>query len=140
MNRARIIFLLLGSVALAPGALLASQSPVDAARSLFDAGRYADAQTLLNADLSKSTNQAVLYYWLARSSFELKQNDQAVKNAERRTLNSERSRSDPPKFRLFVGHGTFGVKSSALSVPLFLKRAAHCSSGRRAGPQRPDHP
>ena len=83
MNRLRIILLLLGSIALAPAGLPASQSPVDAARSLFDAGRYADAQSLLNAEISKSANQAVLYYWLARSSFELKQNDQAVKNAER---------------------------------------------------------
>jgi len=121
MSRLRIIFFLLGSIALAPAGLRASQSPVDAARSLFDAGRYADAQSLLSAEISKSANQAVLYYWLARSSFELKQNDQAVKNAER-AVELEPKNSE---FHHFLGTASgFKAETSGWFSGLALARKA----------------
>ncbi|HLW98316.1 MAG TPA: tetratricopeptide repeat protein [Candidatus Acidoferrales bacterium] len=83
MSRSRIALLLLGAAALAPAVIAAAQTPLETAKSLFDAGRYTDAQAVLRAEIAKSANQPVLYYWLARSSFELRQNDQAVNDAER---------------------------------------------------------
>jgi tetratricopeptide (TPR) repeat protein len=83
MSRSRFALLFLGAAALAPAVIAAAQTPLDTAKNLFDAGRYADAQAVLRAEIAKSANQPVLYYWLARSSFELRQNDQAVNDAER---------------------------------------------------------
>jgi tetratricopeptide (TPR) repeat protein len=62
---------------------LRAQTELDAARNLFDQGHYTEAQSLLRAEVAKTPQHAVLYYWLGRCAYELHDNDKAVSNAER---------------------------------------------------------
>ncbi len=60
-----------------------AQTPLEAARNLFDQGHYKEAEALLRPEISKTPQSAILFYWLGRCAFELHDNDQAVNNAER---------------------------------------------------------
>jgi len=64
-------------------ALTAEQTPLDAARALFNDGRYAEAEKILSTEIEKTPQQAILYYWLGRCAFELRDSDQSVNSAER---------------------------------------------------------
>jgi cytochrome c-type biogenesis protein CcmH/NrfG len=52
------------------------------ARSQFDSGEYAEAVQTLTSGLSQAPQEPALHYWLARSYYELKDNDKAVNHAE----------------------------------------------------------
>src|SRR5580700_2047115 len=60
-----------------------AQSPVESAKALFNQGRYADARSILRAEISKSPKDPDLYFWLGHCEFELYDNDGAISNAER---------------------------------------------------------
>ena len=62
--------------------LLLTEDPAQTARVQFDAGNYKAASILLNNALEKSANNAALHYWLARSNYEMRNYDEAVKHAE----------------------------------------------------------
>lgn len=83
MRSLRAIGLFLALVAFTPALTTCAQSRLDSAKSLFDAGRYTEAQSILQTESSKSAQFAPLYYWLSRCAFELYNNDAAVTYAER---------------------------------------------------------
>ena len=62
--------------------LLLTEDPAQTARVQFDAGNYKAASIILNTALEKSANSAALHYWLARSNYEMRNYDEAVKHAE----------------------------------------------------------
>jgi len=61
---------------------LLAQDPVQTARAQFDDGNYKTALTTLNAALEKSANNASLHYWVARTHYEMRNYDDAIKHAE----------------------------------------------------------
>ncbi len=77
--------------ALLPAALLFAllavrsepQTPLEQARTDYDAGRYRKAAETLRAAIQQNPRDASLHYWLARSEFELRNYDRAVSSAER---------------------------------------------------------
>ncbi len=83
MKLPRIIATLLFIITFCFVSNVRAQDPLEAARTLFDQGRYNEAESLLRAETDKPPQRAVLYYWLGRCAFELQDNDQAVNNAER---------------------------------------------------------
>jgi tetratricopeptide (TPR) repeat protein len=56
--------------------------PAQTARAQFDDGNYKAALNTLNAGLEKSANSASLHYWAARTNYEMRNYDEAVKHAE----------------------------------------------------------
>jgi tetratricopeptide (TPR) repeat protein len=62
--------------------LTLSQEPIPAARAQFDAGNYKSALNMLNTALVRSPNDASLHFWSARTNYELRNFDEAVKHAE----------------------------------------------------------
>jgi tetratricopeptide (TPR) repeat protein len=56
--------------------------PAQTARAQFDDGNYKAALNTLNTALEKSANSASLHYWMARTNYEMRNYDEAVKHAE----------------------------------------------------------
>jgi tetratricopeptide (TPR) repeat protein len=56
--------------------------PAQTARAQFDDGNYKAALNTLNTALEKSANSASLHYWSARTNYEMRNYDEAVKHAE----------------------------------------------------------
>jgi tetratricopeptide (TPR) repeat protein len=61
---------------------LLAQDPAQTARAQFDDGNYKAALSTLNAALEKSANNASLHYWVARTDYEMRNYDEAIKHAE----------------------------------------------------------
>jgi tetratricopeptide (TPR) repeat protein len=61
---------------------LLAQDPAHTARAQFDDGNYKAALNTLNTALEKSANSASLHYWMARTNYEMRNYDEAVKHAE----------------------------------------------------------
>ena len=61
---------------------LLAQDPPHTARAQFDDGNYKAALNTLNTALEKSANSASLHYWMARTNYEMRNYDEAVKHAE----------------------------------------------------------
>jgi tetratricopeptide (TPR) repeat protein len=83
MRRLKVISTLFVITILCLAGNLRAQTPLDAARTLFDQGHYAEAQALLRTETAKTPQRAILFYWLGRCDYELHDNDKAVNNAER---------------------------------------------------------
>ena len=83
MKPSRIIAALLFVSMLSCASNVWAQTSVEAARKLFDQGRYTEAEDVLRVEAGKTPQRAILFYWLGRCAFELHDNDQAVNNAER---------------------------------------------------------
>ncbi|HEV7966094.1 MAG TPA: tetratricopeptide repeat protein [Candidatus Acidoferrales bacterium] len=65
-----------------------SVSVVDSAHELFNQGRYAQARAVLAPEAAKGSNDADVYYWMAKSDFEMRDFDDSIYEAERAiTLN-----------------------------------------------------
>jgi len=62
--------------------LLLTQDPAQTARAQFDDGNYKAALNILNSALEKSANNASLHYWAARTQYEMRNYDEAIKQAE----------------------------------------------------------
>ena len=58
-------------------------SVVDSARELFNEGRYAQARAELAPEAAKGSNDADVYYWMAKSDFEMRHFDDSIHEAER---------------------------------------------------------
>jgi tetratricopeptide (TPR) repeat protein len=56
--------------------------PAQTARAQFDDGNYKAALNTLNSALEKSANNASLHYWVARTHYEMRNYDDAIKHAE----------------------------------------------------------
>jgi tetratricopeptide (TPR) repeat protein len=61
----------------------AKASALDSARSLYDAGRYNEAITALNAEVNNHSSNPEIFFWLAKCEFELREFDAAISSAER---------------------------------------------------------
>ncbi|MFZ0821494.1 MAG: tetratricopeptide repeat protein [Candidatus Acidiferrales bacterium] len=83
MRRLKVFSTLSVTIVLCFAGTLRAQTPLEAARSLFDQGHYTEAQALLHTETAKTPQRAILYYWLGRCAYELHDNDKAVNNAER---------------------------------------------------------
>jgi tetratricopeptide (TPR) repeat protein len=62
---------------------ICAQSAADSAKQLYDAGKFAEAKTLLKAEISKNSEDPALHYWLGKSAFELYDDDLAFSSAQR---------------------------------------------------------
>jgi len=63
-------------------------SVVDSAHELFNEGKYAQARAVLAPEAAKGSNDADVYYWMAKSDFEMRHFDDSINEAERAiTLN-----------------------------------------------------
>lgn len=62
---------------------LATEGPLEVARSHFDAGKYEQGAATLRVTLGQSAQSAPLHHWLARCYFELRDFDHAVASAAR---------------------------------------------------------
>jgi tetratricopeptide (TPR) repeat protein len=60
-----------------------SASVVDTARGLFDQGKYAEARAMLASEAAKGSNDADVYFWMAKSDFEMRHFDDSIKEVER---------------------------------------------------------
>jgi tetratricopeptide (TPR) repeat protein len=89
----------------------AADSPIADASRQFEAGKYQQATATLRAALEQKTQDAGLYYWLARCYYELRDFEQAIANAQRAVElapgNSE--------YHLWLGRA-YGLKSEQASV------------------------
>jgi tetratricopeptide (TPR) repeat protein len=56
--------------------------PAQTGRAQFDDGNYKAALSTLNSALEKSANNASLHYWVARTHYEMRNYDEAIKHAE----------------------------------------------------------
>jgi tetratricopeptide (TPR) repeat protein len=61
---------------------LLATDPAQTARAQFDDGNYKAALNTLNSALEKSANNASLHYWVARTHYEMRNYDEAIKHAE----------------------------------------------------------
>src|SRR5437870_12791645 len=59
-----------------------NEDPVQTAHSQFDSGNYKAAVETLTAALAQSPKDSSVYYWIARSYYELHDYDNAVSHAE----------------------------------------------------------
>lgn len=79
MNFRTAISILFGAIVGLALVAEARASAVDSARADFDAGRYAEAVKLLRAEEDRHSSDPEVYYWLARSEFELRDFEAAIK-------------------------------------------------------------
>jgi TolA-binding protein len=59
-----------------------SASMVDSARGLFDQGKYAEARAMLASEAAKGSSEADVYFWMAKSDFEMRHFDDSIKEVE----------------------------------------------------------
>lgn len=57
-------------------------SVVDSAHELFNEGRYDQARAVLAPEAAKGSNNADLYYWMAKSDFEMRHFDDSISETE----------------------------------------------------------
>jgi tetratricopeptide (TPR) repeat protein len=76
----RILALLLAGLLSLPAA---AKSPLETGQEQFASGRYRDAVATLRAAAGEEAGDARLAFWLARSHYELREWESAVKSAER---------------------------------------------------------
>ena len=74
--------LLLSTLLNAPMVTAAEPAPLQAARSQFDSGNYTVAVGMLMAATQQNPKDASLHYWLARSYYEIRDYEKAIKFAE----------------------------------------------------------
>lgn len=105
MKKLGIIFGVLFLAAVFPAAS-GAQSAAESAKALFDQGRFTEAAALLRSEISKTPNDAELYFWLGHCEFELYNNDAAVNDAERAVQLAPKV----SKYHYFLGT-TYGYKA-----------------------------
>lgn len=95
-------------------------SPLETARSQFEAGKYREAIQTLQAALESSPKDAPVYFWLSRACFELRDYDRAVSYGERA------AQLDPKNsdyhFWLGKAYGKKADRESSLSFARKTKR------------------
>jgi tetratricopeptide (TPR) repeat protein len=83
MNRPSVNRTLIPLCVLFVCASVCAQSATDSAKQLYDAGKYAEASTLLRSEIARNSGDPALQYWLAKCAFELHDDDLAFTSAER---------------------------------------------------------
>jgi len=98
-------------------ALFLAKEPVQSAQLQFDAGNYKAALITLRAAHPRSTNKAEIHFWIARSNFELHENDEAVNHFETAV------KLDPNKAEYYRWLGrAYGAKAEADHSILFARK------------------
>jgi len=64
-------------------AAIPAQSALDSVKQLFDEGKFKDGEIVLRAEISRTSAEPALHYWLAKCAFELYNDDLAFSSAER---------------------------------------------------------
>lgn len=94
-----------------------SNGPVEAAQEKFEAGRYQEAIQLLQPALHKTPEDARVHFWLARSYFELRNLDAAIRSAEQAVRLDARN----SEYHLRLGL-TYGEKAEAERSPSYARK------------------